>query len=33
MRGVRLMKRVMRYTINQDGFEVNPQEPVPEESE
>jgi KaiC/GvpD/RAD55 family RecA-like ATPase len=30
MRGVRVLKRIMHYTINQDGFEVNPQESVPE---
>jgi len=33
MRGVRLLKRVMRYTINQDGFEANSQEPAVEGSE
>jgi KaiC/GvpD/RAD55 family RecA-like ATPase len=30
MRGVRTLKRIVHYTINQDGFEVNPQESVPE---
>ena len=26
MRGIRLLKRIMPYTINQDGFETNPHE-------
>ena len=33
MRGVRLLKRIMPYTINQDGFEVTPQESASEDNE